>query len=302
MGSRSHRARALARGNARAQRGFTLVELVVTLVLSAIVVSFMAMFMVTPVNAYLAQDRRTELADSANNATRLLNDDIRSALPESVRQIRNGSLLALELLQTTGVARFRAQQAPPTAAIELDFNVAETQFNTIGAFGVLVPHGVAVNYAYLAVGHAGVGVPGKDAYALSNVITPAGTAIQVTNTAPDEDTVLLNPAMTFTNSVNVRNVFFVSGPVTYLCDEAAHTLTRFWGYSISPSITANDTAGKLNGAGASSSLVARDVSSCALTYVAGTAQHGGLVTLRLVFSRDGENVIALHQVQVENVP
>ncbi|MEP7247426.1 MAG: hypothetical protein ABI885_27595, partial [Gammaproteobacteria bacterium] len=84
--------------------------------------------------------------------------------------------------------------------------------------------------------------------------------------------------------------------------EAANTLTRFWSYSISPSITANDTAGKLNAAGASSSLVARDVSSCALTYVAGTAQHGGLVTLRLVFSRSGENVTDLHQVQVENVP
>ena len=43
--------------------GFTLVELVVVIVLSTIVISFMAMFIAGPVRGYTDQVRRAELVD-----------------------------------------------------------------------------------------------------------------------------------------------------------------------------------------------------------------------------------------------
>ena len=123
----------------RRQRGFTLVEIVVALGISAIVVGFMAAFMVTPVDSYLAQQRRTELADSANNATRMLGNDVRSALPESVRFVRNGSVVALELLLTTDVVRYRETGSAGDSNRELDFAAADSRFSTLSAFTLPIP-------------------------------------------------------------------------------------------------------------------------------------------------------------------
>src|SRR6185312_15339476 len=91
----------------RSARGFSLIELVVTIALSAIVVGFMAMFMTAPVDAFAAHERRAALADSADNAVRMLDYDIRSALPDSVRYVRTGSIVTLELLSVEEVARYR---------------------------------------------------------------------------------------------------------------------------------------------------------------------------------------------------
>src|SRR5262245_28915815 len=102
------------------QRGFTLVEMVVAITVSAIVVGFMALFLVTPVQAYLAQERRVELKDSANNATRLFEDDVHRALPNSVRFVRNGSIVAVEMLNVAGVARYRAVGSAGNPDRELD--------------------------------------------------------------------------------------------------------------------------------------------------------------------------------------
>ena len=39
-----------------------------------------------------------------------------------------------------------------------------------------------------------------------------------------------------------------------------------------------------------------------MTYNAGTAQRGGILTLGLTIAIAGESVNLLHQIQVENVP
>ena len=49
---------------------------------SAVVVSFMAMFISGPVKAYTAQSRRAELVAAADNALRRIGRDVQAALPE----------------------------------------------------------------------------------------------------------------------------------------------------------------------------------------------------------------------------
>ncbi len=78
----------------------TLIELVVTIAVGSIVVAFMAMFIVTPMQAYSAQTRRAELVDDADSALRFMGRDLRAALPNSVRVTSSGSVTALELLAT----------------------------------------------------------------------------------------------------------------------------------------------------------------------------------------------------------
>ena len=78
--------------SAMGQRGVTLIELVITIVVGSIVVAFMAMFIVTPMLSYSAQTRRAELVDEAESALRFMGRDLRSALPNSVRTATSATL------------------------------------------------------------------------------------------------------------------------------------------------------------------------------------------------------------------
>ena len=215
------------------QRGVTLVELVVTIAVSAAVVGFMAMFIVGPMNAYSAQARRAELVDDADSALRFMARDLRSALPGSVRVTVSGSVTALELLSTVDGARYRDAGPLTNPAQELDFTAADGAFATTVPFTQLsLPWSSSSNY--LAIYN--VGVPGADAYSMSNVITPAGTTISISAGAtPNENLVTLSPAFKFAYGSPGKRVYLVSGPVSYLCDTGTGTLTRYSGYSIQAS-------------------------------------------------------------------
>ena len=67
------------------QRGFTLIELIVALVLSVIVVGLALDFISVPVQAHFAQTRRAELTASAEAVTHWMSQDVRAALPNSLR-------------------------------------------------------------------------------------------------------------------------------------------------------------------------------------------------------------------------
>ena len=78
----------------RSSRGFTLVELVITITISTIVVSFMAMFISGPVASYADMTRRVQLVDLAESSLRRISRDIRRALPNSIRIRTSGSITA----------------------------------------------------------------------------------------------------------------------------------------------------------------------------------------------------------------
>jgi MSHA biogenesis protein MshO len=95
-------------------------------------------------------------------------------------------------------------------------------------------------------------------------------------------------------------VYLVSGPVSYLCDTSAGTLTRYAGYAILA--TQPTSAAALTAAGASSGLVATNVSACQFTYSTGVAQRDGVASLDLQLSNNGQSVQLLHQVHLVNTP
>ncbi|MEO8465888.1 MAG: type II secretion system protein [Gammaproteobacteria bacterium] len=279
--------------------GFTLIELVVTLVISAIVVSFVSLFISGSVKGFTDQTRRARLVDSADSALQRIARDVRRALPNSVRTTTAAGVTALEMLSTVDGARYRAQP-PGTAAQILDFAAADGSFNALGPFTQVTKPFNSTGH-YLAIYN--VGVPGADAYELANVITPAGTQIGVAaDGATGEDRVTLSPAFKFAYGSPTQRVFLLDGPVTYLCDGVAGTLLRYQSYSIASSQASVDTHGKLLAAGARASLIANQIVSCTFTYTPGTAERGGLVALSIAVGADGESVSLLSQVHVDNVP
>lgn len=280
------------------QRGVTLVELVITIAVGSIVVAFMAMFIVTPMNAYSAQARRAELVDDADSALRLMGRDLRGALPASVRISTSGSVTALELIGTVDGARYRDAGPLTNATLDLDFTAADGAFATTVPFTQLtLPWSSSTHY--LSVYN--VGVPGADAYSMANVITPVGTTISIAaGSSANENLVTLSPTFKFGFGSPGKRVYLVNGPVSYLCDTTAKTLRRYSGYSIAS--TQATSSATLVSSGATAAMVAADVGACQFVYSSGTAQRNALVTLTMQLTRSGESVQLLQEVQLANSP
>jgi len=282
----------------RVARGFTLIELVITIAVGSVVVAFMALFIVTPMTTYTAQTRRAMLVDAADSALRFMGRDLRAALPNSVRVSASGSVTALELLATADGARYQDSGPLSNPALALDLTTADGAFATTVPFTQLNLPWTSSAY-FLSIYN--VGVPGADAYQMANVITPAGTTITISAGATaNQDLVTLSPAFQFAFGSPGQRVFLVSGPVSYLCDTAATTLTRYSSYTIASAQPVS--AATLNAAGASAALVASNVAGCQFVLSAGTAQRNALATLTLQIAQSGESVQLLHQVEVVNAP
>ncbi len=280
--------------------GFTLIELVVVIVLSTIVVSFMAMFIAGPIRGYTDQVRRAELVDLAETSLHRMSRDVHRALPNSIRVTGSGSVVALEMINTIDGVRYREKPPPDDATKQLDFTTSDDAFNSIGAFtGISKPFTSTSHYLSIY----NVGVPGANAYELANVITPPGTQINIdADAVAGEDNVTLSPAFRFAYGSPAQRVFLVDGPLSYLCDLGAGTLTRYAGYSIAASQSNRDSAAELSAAGATNTLIASHISACSITYAPGTSQRAGLVTLQISIADSGETISLLHQVHVQNVP
>ena len=279
--------------------GFTLIELIITMSITTVVVAFAALFINGPVKGFTDQVRRAELVDSAESSLRRMGRDIRRALPNSVRVRDVGSITALELLNAVEGIRYRAGPPPGNADAWLNLAAADGAFNTIGLFGSITkPFSSSTHY--LSVYN--VGVAGANAYELLNVITPPGTEIEIEDNAAGEDRVTMSPAFQFAYPSPRQRVYLIDTPVSYLCDTAAGTLTRYSGYTITSDQADRDTAVELLAAGGTAALMSDNMSACTFTFTPGTAQRAGLVTLTLNVAQDGESIVLLQQVHIDNVP
>jgi MSHA biogenesis protein MshO len=278
--------------------GMTLIELVIVIVLSAIVVSFMSRLIVIPINAFTAQKQRAQLGDAADSAMRFMARDLRSALPNSVRTSVNGSVTALEMLATVDGARYQDNGPLSNAGLSLDFTMPDAGFSTTVPFSqITLPY--SSSNSYLAIYN--IGVPGANAYALANVMTPAGTTITITAGATaNAQLVTLNPAFQFSFGSPGKRVYLVSGPLSYLCDTSSGLVTRYSGYTVSA--TQPVSAAALIAAGASSGVVATNATGCQFTYASGTSQRVGMATLVLQLGSNGQMVQLLQQTHLVNAP
>jgi MSHA biogenesis protein MshO len=279
-------------------RGFTLIELTITIAVGSVVVAFMALFIVMPMNAYSTQTQQAALVDAADSALRFMARDLRSALPNSVRVTSSGTVTALELLATADGARYQDGGPLSNPGLALDFTTAAGAFATTVPFTQLNVPWSSSSY-YLSIYN--VGVPGANAYQMTNVITPAGTTLTITAGATaNQNLVTLNPAFQFAFGSPGKRVYLVSGPVSYLCDTGAGTLTRYSGYTIANAQPAGAAA--LSAAGAAAALVAANVASCQFSLTAGTAERNALATLTLTITQNAQSVQLLNEVQVVNAP
>lgn len=247
------------------QSGFTFIELIVAITISVVVVGFIATFIAVPVQSHMAQARRSELDASAEAVTHWMSQDVRGALPNSLRAATVGGRPSVEMIDVAAVTIYR------DAGIEgdpLNFAAPDNQFDILGLPAV-------AGNRYVVVDNRGT--PGRNAYVLAgvpNVIAPA-----VVNGA--SSTITLSPPFRFAGPSTHRRAFLVSQTtpvVRYECDLVARTLRRY------DSLPITAAMGVLL-AGTPSQVIASDVTACTFTTRAGNTDHGGLLLMRVTVSR-----------------
>lgn len=304
---------------ARRIAGYTLIELVIVIVVTGILVAGASVFIVRAVQGYGDLGRRTALVEAADSALQRMARDIRLALPNSVRVTDSGAgtSFALEFLPILDAAKYNTETGANCARIKV--GQGTTDFDVLGCFRnpLVTQHvGAGPTTAFrLVINNRGTSVY-TDTSATSP-ITPQGTSISLyvndantalcgatagacgtADTANYRHHITLSTSHKFGSDSPNQRLYAVSTPVSYLCDSAAGTLTRYYDYAIQPSqIT---TAAGFASITSSSALVSDRVSACRVLASTSDVKNRGLVTLTLSLSESDETVRLVRQVQLDN--
>lgn len=297
----------------RAARGVTLLELVIAIVVTGIIVAATAFF-VYPMRQSTDLVARAELADIADNALQRIGRDVRLALPNSVRVDGTGKFI--EFLAIRAAGRYRADGggaaggtncdnddaslvAPGNDQLSFDLAAGDRCFKSIGK----VPNGGTILASdSLVLNNYGPGFAGQNAY-------EAGAANRVQIGSVDAASEATRDRISFAPRTFVRALhdspgkrfYVISGPVSFVCDTVARSITRYSGYSIAATQPTPP-------AGATSvALIAENVADCSFDYSANVAPQIGLLTLRVQLSKilsggETEAVNLYHAVHVSNIP
>jgi MSHA biogenesis protein MshO len=277
--------------NTTRQRGFTLIEMVLVIIIGGIVAAMTVSILTLPINAYIDSSRRATLTDVAESALRRMQRDIRAALPNSIRVSDDGR--SLELIHLIDGGRYRAELAVDASGALignggniLDFTMNDTSFAVLGTlnnFASITNTDRVVIYP-LAVTDA------------SNAYTGFNTAV-ITNAT---STSLSFTAQQFPLASPQQRFFVIDTPITYRCDITPglpknRVLIRYQGYALQ-SLQPEPPS-------ASEAIQANYVSNCQFNYSSGSSSRAGLVTIALSLTDDeGESVSLIHQVHVNNQP
>jgi MSHA biogenesis protein MshO len=303
----------------RSRAGFTLFEMIVTIVLLGIVAATLAGFIFPAVRAHQAQTQRAALVDEGDNALRRMTRDVRISLPNSLRITNTGSGFALEMVPTADGGRYctpGVADCSSAGADPLTIGAGDSVFDVLGCFQNTTFTGSPAGYRlvigdnsglfYSAAGAAAVATPTTTTISLSiwpgtgGTPTVCGSASGTANSF-NRHRVTLSAAQTFPNGSSRQRVFVVQSsalPVSYICDTSAgvQTLRRYAGYTIN---AAQPTTGGAI-AGGTNTLVVNNITACSLTTLTTDVQSTGLLTLTLSLSRAGETVQLMSQVQLDN--
>lgn len=270
------------------QRGVTLIELVMVIVVTGIIAAGVAVFIQRPVEGYIDAARRATLTDEADTALRRITRDLRTALPNSVRVDPSGKFI--EYIETIGGGRYRAETDSLGGGEILDFTAAVTTFDVLGPVPTLSAGNHIVVYNLFSTGTVSNAYQGSNRASFVSVAAPTITIAPVIS-------------LPFPEPSPAKRFHVVTGPVTYGC--VGNQLIRYSGYAYSTEQTLTPPP-----VGGSSAVLAAniDTAACNFSYAEGSlGERTGTVSMILQINSVAaggavERVRLFQQAQVNNSP
>lgn len=265
--------------------GFSLIEMVVSITVLAILSASAAIFLRGPINSYFDAERRANLADAGSLAMAKMSREISRAVPNSVRvRTISATEFYLEFLPVVSEGRYRSGGAGNV----LTLGAPDTGFDALCA-APAVPCPAPGNWVVVN-NH----LPGASVWTGSSRAGPvivAGSTVSY-------------PSDTFATPVPATAApdrrFQITGqPVTYAC--RGGQLRRYSGYAIQALQPANAVGAPLVGA-PGNDLLAVDVTTCQATVLAGNLRRAQVVALAFGLTNTGDSLNLAHTIRVEPLP
>jgi MSHA biogenesis protein MshO len=274
----------------------------VVIFLTGILAGGSSVYIARLVEGYMSTQRRAELSDTADLALRRMGRDIKMALPMSLRITSAGGATYIEFLATKTGGRYKYKLACFNAScnslITLG-NVNDGSWNFVANSDRVSlwsqDYGTALNCAAGDVSAWCAGTPGVTNWApLISAFGYSGNEQAFSFATTSFQAIADQQSNTFR---------VIEGPVSYVCDPAVGSLTRYWGYALPQQ---NQWTGAPP-AGAQSAVLATRISGCQINYdTSASAQQGllgrGLLSLGLTLTMQSETISLVQQVHVNNVP
>jgi MSHA biogenesis protein MshO len=272
----------------KTQQGFTLLELIMVLVMLGVVSSMVAVFIRSPVDAYLDSNRRAAMSDAADTALRRMSRELRQALPNS---IRSPAPNCIEFIPTRTGARYRANDVVEGDGSALDFSVADSRLNLL-AINPAWPADQQVRVGdVIAVYNLGPGM--NDAYNSDNTATVTSVALSTDGT---ETSLGITPKKFPLASAGNR-LHVIPGDesvVAFQCLGGQLLRRSHHGLSNSCPSTVSEPARQTR--------LASHVEACEFLVGSADLQRNSLVQLVLTLQNNNESVRLYTEVHTNNVP
>ena len=281
----------------RAAAGFTLIEMIVTLVLFGIMAATLTIFFKPALDTWLALRSRSALAGAADNSLRRMLQDVRVAVPNSIRTPASN---CFELVPTSGGGRYRMGTDTVVAgAAVVDPASATTSFDVLSPLASLPAVG-----DWVVVDNQNPG----DVYSGSN--RSAITAVSTPAAALGRHRLAIN-ALQFPLGYDGGRFAVVSQAqqaVFYVCSGASSVLDsngdapgvlvrlKAYGFNASAPAACPATTG--------GDVLATGLKSCRFLYNAsqGATQQSGFLSVQIELTRNNETASLVLGAHVDNMP